>query len=124
MDTRSPSWSRSSKSGARKPSGRGAPAKTFSAATGCESSPPVAASTTAPRARAPSSTSATAMRGFTPRRLESQLPALPVELAAEAEDVLAARQLEAGAAIELTRGNEVAEGHELEELVAGLARRR
>src|SRR4051812_47178087 len=99
-----PSSSRRPKSGARTSGGIIDPANSLGAATGSPSSPPLAASTTAPSARAATSTSASAMRGFTRRRLESQLPALPVERAAPAGDVLAAHHREAAAPVDLARG--------------------
>src|SRR6185436_20612695 len=99
-----------------------APANSFGAATGWSSPPPLAASTTAPRARTPSRSSASAIRGFTRRRLESQLPALPLELAPPAHHVLARDQLEAAAPVDLARVDQGAEGHQLEPLVAGRAR--
>src|SRR3954449_12976134 len=103
MDTALPCSSRSSKPGTRTFAGIVAPANSFGAATGSSSPPLVAASTTPPRERAPTRTSAIATRGVTTRRLESQPPALPLHLAAPASRVLGARHLEAGTAVELAR---------------------
>src|SRR5215210_1295921 len=119
MDTRSPSWSRSSKSGANRPSGIEAPSKVLSSATGSGSSPRLVASTIAPRASTPTRSSARATRGFTRRRLESELVALPLHPPSPAHDVLGARDLEADASVQRARRAQVAEGEQLQALVAG-----
>src|SRR5688500_8172277 len=116
METSSPSWFLSVKSGARTPFGISAPSKVSGR---CSLSAP---STTAPRASTPTKSSATAMRGFTRGRLESQLVALPVHPPAPADDVLRARQLEADAPVQAPGRRQAAEGEQLEPLVAGRPR--
>src|SRR5215212_133689 len=124
METGRPCSSRSRKSGARASAGMVAPANVLPAATGGSSPRPlVAASTTPPSASAATSTSAIAIRGFTGRRLESQLPALPLHLAAPPDRVLRARHLEAGLAVQAAGRGERAEREQLEPLVAGRAGR-